>query len=365
MPTKTPMALAAVLACAFAGANAAEPPRFPSGSVWHTDVRSAPLHAQSTSMITTLAGRGGWGNNNRMQIDFSIHVHPAAPDDAPMRTIVPHLDSGEYWTPDCETLPASMPVPTDTAFEGQSGLSCDNTSQDCHLIVRKGNLLYELYSGNLNGNVLDARCLAVWNLSAHYPPEGRGEHCTSADAAGFPIAPLLVNADEIAARQGIADADLGHAIRFILPNDRMARDASLGGTGGRLYVRPASHAGSPSGPAGSVPYGARLRLKAGFDMTGYSAAARVILRTMQRYGIVLADGGNIALNFETDRHTTAKWSSLGIGPQLFWNGASGSTPLLVTHFEVLDTGPRIAETWNCVRSTPTIGDVVFASGFDG
>ena len=347
------------------GALAAEPPRFPPGSVWHADVRSAPLHAQSASMISALAGRGGWGNNNRMQIDFSIHVHHAAPDNAPMRPIVAHLDSGDYWTPDCEALPASMPVPADAAFEGQSGLTCDNTAEDCHLIVRKGNLLYELYSGNLNGNVLDARCLSVWNLAADHPPEGRGEHCTSADAAGFPIAPLLVNADEIAARQPIADADLGHAIRFILPNAYMASDAWLGGIGGRLYVRPASHAGSPSGPAASVPYGVRMRLRADFDMSGYSAAARVILRTMQRYGIVLADGGNIALTFESDRHTTAKWSSLGIGPQLFWNGASGSTPLRVTHFEVVDTGPRIAETWDCVRSTPTISDVIFASGFDG
>ena len=346
-------------------AQAAEPPRFPPGSVWHTDIRNAPLHAQSTSMITTLAGRGGWGNGNLMQIDFSIHVHQAASDGTPMRAIVAHLESGEYWTPDCETLPASMPVPADAAFEGQSGLSCDNTSADCHLIVRKGNLLYELYSGDLNGNVLDARCLAVWNLAADYPADGRGEHCTSADAAGFPIAPLLVNADEVAARVAIADSDLGHAIRFILPNAYMARDTSLGGVGGRLYVRPASHAGSPSGPAGSVPYGVRMRLKASFDMSGYSAAARVILRTMQRQGIVLADGGNIALTFESDRHTTAKWSTLGIGPQLFWNGAGGATPLLVTHFEVIDTGPRIAETWNCVRSTPTVNDLIFASGFEG
>ena len=353
-----------VLLLATAAAHAAEPPRFPATSVWHTDIRSAPLHPQSTSMLTTLAGLGGWGNNNRIQIDFSIHVHHAAPADAPMRTIVPHLDSGEYWTPDCEALPASMPVPADAAFEGQSGLSCDNTAEDCHLIVRKGNLLYELYSGDLNGNVLDARCLAVWNLAADYPPEGRGDHCTSADAAGFPIAPLLVNADEVAARQAIADSDLGHAIRFILPNARMARDPSLGGVGGRLYVRPASHAGGPSGPVGTVPYGVRMRLKADFDMSGYNAAARVILRTMQRQGIVLSDGGNIALTFESDRHTTAKWSALGIGAQVFWNGAGGSTPLQVGHFEIIDTGPRIAETWNCVRSTPTGNDLIFRDGFE-
>lgn len=314
-------------------------------------------------MINTLAGQGGWGNSNRMQIDFSIHVHHGATASTPRYSIIPHAGSGEYWTPDCETLPTTMPVPADAAFEGQTGLSCNNNASDCHLIVRQGNLLYELYNGNLSGGTLNARCLAVWNLNAIYPPEGRGEHCTSADAAGFPMAPLLVNADEVAAHMGDPDGDLGHAIRFVLPNNRMASDASLGGVGGRLYVRPASHAGSPNGPAGTVPYGVRMRLKSSFDMSGYSAASRVILRTMQRYGIVLSDGGNIAFTFESDRHTTAKWNALGIDPQVFWNGAGGSTPLLVTHFEIIDTGPRIGETWNCVRSSPQVPDQIFANGF--
>ena len=59
-----------------------------------------------------------------------------------------------------------------------------------------------------------------WHLKAIYPAEGRGDHCTSADAAGFPIAPLLFNADEVFA--ALPSGDLGHAIRFILPNGRMA-----------------------------------------------------------------------------------------------------------------------------------------------
>jgi serine/threonine-protein kinase len=241
-------------------AMANPPPRFPAGSVWHQNIASAPLHPNSTGMINTLVGLGGWGNSNRFQIDFSLQTFPDAPAGSPMIPIVPHHEDDEYYSPDCEALPTSMPVPAGAAFEGQSGLSCNNEDEDCHLIVRQGNLLYELYSGNLSGGVLDARCLSVWKLNAVYPPEGRGEHCTSADAAGFPIAPLLVNADEVSANLGIAGSDLGHAIRFVLPNTRMANDASLGGVGGRLYVRPASHAGGPSGPTASVPYGVRMRL---------------------------------------------------------------------------------------------------------
>ncbi|MEZ5583474.1 MAG: VCBS repeat-containing protein [Candidatus Competibacteraceae bacterium] len=139
-------------------------------------------------------------------------------------------------------------------------------------------------------------------------------------------------------------------MRFILPNHRMASDVSLGGVAGRLFVRPASHAGAPSGPKDSVPYGARLRLRADFPLTGYPASAKVILNTFKRYGIVLADGGNVALTAESDRYTATQWADLGIDSRLF-DLTPGATDLAISDFEVIDTGPRIAETYECVRST--------------
>jgi hypothetical protein len=114
-----------------------------------------------------------------------------------------------------------------------------------------------------------------------------------------------------------------------------------------------------------VPYGSRLRLRADFPMAGYNAAAQVILRTMQRYGIVLSDGGNIALTFASDVNTTAKWNALGVTPQIFWNGSVGNRqPVRVTDFTVLDTGPRIQETYDCVRSNVVVGSTVFRDGFE-
>jgi hypothetical protein len=38
--------------------------------------------------------------------------------------------------------------------------------------------------------------------------------------------------------------------------------------------------------------GARFRLKAGFDLSGFSPKARVVLRAMKRYGLILADNGS-------------------------------------------------------------------------
>lgn len=338
-------------------------PRFPAGAVWNQNIEAAPLHPDSDLMIDTLDGLGGFGGVDfrRMQIDFSLHVVHAAID-APTRIIVSHPDG--YYSPDCEAPGTSMPVPLDAAIEGETGLTCDNLGNDCHLLVVQGDTLYEAYRATASGgDALEAQCLAVWHLDVVYPPQGRGEHCTSADAAGFPMAPLMFNADDIAtqlANDPAGGGDLGHAIRFIIRNERMASDDTLGGVAGRLYVRPASHAGGPSGPVDSVPYGARLRLRAGFPLDGYNPAARVILNTFKRYGIVLADGGNIALTAESDLYTDTSWSELGVDSRIF-DLTPGAQDVDITDFEVIDTGPRIAETYECVRS---VLPVSFSDGFE-
>jgi hypothetical protein len=125
-----------------------------------------------------------------------------------------------------------------------------------------------------------------------------------------------------------------HALRFILPNARMKS---------RVYVHPAGHAGGPSSTnPDAPPYGVRFRLKASFDETPYNAGQRVILRALKKYGMLLSDGGNIALTFADDRTSTAKWSSLGITSQSF--NAIG-----VDNFEVVDLSPEITSTQDCVR----------------
>lgn len=141
----------------------------------------------------------------------------------------------------------------------------------------------------------------------------------------------------------------------------MATDPSLGGEDGKLYVRPGTHAGGPSGPVGSVPYGARLRMRSDFPLTGYSPAARVILNTFKRYGIVLADGGSVALTAESDLYTTTSWTDLGIDSRLF-DLTPGAAKVFITDFQVIDTGARIAETYECDRTT--VFPAVFVDGFE-
>jgi serine/threonine-protein kinase len=215
-------------------------------------------------------------------------------------------------------------------MEGQTGYQCPIDENDCHLIVadRSHGKLYEVYQANYADGALAATGLVVWDLNRIYPPSGRGDQCSSTDAAGLPIAPLLFNADELAIGR------IDHAIRFILPNPRIRA---------HVFVHPATHAGAPRGPITAPPMGARFRLKASFDMSQLTPAAQVVARAMQKYGMFLSDGGNIALTAQNDADTKAKYADIDFGTR-------DLADLKVTDFEVVDFGTPIRLTDDCVRN---------------
>ena len=95
--------------------------------------------------------------------------------------------------------------------------------------------------------------------------------------------------------------------------------------------------------ADAPPYGVRFRLKSTFDETPFNPAAKVILHALKKYGMLLSDGGNIALTFADDRTTTAKWSTQNSTPLSF-------AAIKVDDFEVVDLSPEIASTQDCVRN---------------
>jgi hypothetical protein len=322
----------AMLAAGMAGAQtpaAGHGPYFPADAPWYQDVSASPVDGESAAVISWLAGAGGWGGGH-LQIDFSIEVLEADAT-TPLVSFAPTAD---FYNPDCDQVP--MPLPAGGALEGETGYQCVSDG-DCHLLVvhRPSHRLYEMWRANQVGGQLDGGCLAVWNMDLTYPLTARGQDCTSADAAGFPIAPLLFNADEVAA------GHIDHALRFILPNSRMRR---------HVYVHPATHSTNPtSGPATAPPYGSRLRLRADYPVQNLpNAAARVMARAMQKYGILLADGGTIALTAQSDRFTTAKWSGL-LGPL-------DLSALQVSDFQMIAAGDRYTFTGDCARTTPLFND---------
>ena len=141
------------------------------------------------------------------------------------------------------------------------------------VVDRDACVLYEVYDAWPvgGGTSWEAGSGAVFDLSSHpLRPDG----WTSADAAGLPIFPGLVTYEEVASGQ------IDHAIRFTSSQTRYQ------------YVWPARHFSSDLSGSSYPPMGQRFRLKADFDISGYSPEVQVILQAMKTYGMILADNGS-------------------------------------------------------------------------
>ncbi|MBA3818038.1 MAG: hypothetical protein H0X17_04055 [Deltaproteobacteria bacterium] len=308
------------LAAACGGGGSAGP-FFEEPMFWNLDVSGTAKAANSDSLIAGLRSAGGWGRGDRFQVDFSFDVLEADAT-TPMRSFAPMPEY--FYSPDCEE--AEIPVPAVGNLEGEPSYECVSGG-DCHLIVldREAGKLYEMYKADI-GDTFRGGCLAVWDTQREYSETLRGDQCSSADAAGFPIAPLLFTADEVAA------GEIDHAIRFVLPNDRVRRG----------YVRPAVHGTDTTGPQNAPTYGVHLRLKANYPIDSLpSEGAKVVARALQRYGMYHADGGEVALTAASDRYTANQWSGLLTDRDLEF--------LRVEDFEVIDHGPVITYPYRCTR----------------
>jgi hypothetical protein len=113
---------------------------------------------------------------------------------------------------------------------------------------------------------------ATWNLRSNsLRPAG----FTSADAAGLPILPGLVDYDEVASHA------MDHAIRFTAACTQES------------YLWPARHEAGQS-DSSCPPMGARFRLNASFTLPASqcSVFCQTVLTTMKTYGLILADNGS-------------------------------------------------------------------------
>ena len=160
------------------------------------------------------------------------------------------------------------PIPRGVHIEG--GRDADG-DRHALLVDRATCRLYELFDLQGRPGAWSAGSGATWNLrSNRVRPAG----WTSADAAGLPILPLLARHQEV--RRGRID----HALRVTVSRSR------------RAYVYPARHFASNLTDRDLPPMGLRLRLKRGFDISGFPRQPRVVLRALKRYGMIVADNGS-------------------------------------------------------------------------
>lgn len=246
---------------------------FPADNPWNKDISSLETDAYNTEIIAGFA-------SNVIKADFGSGLWENAPIGIPYIAVcgnqpkipVVFTDYGD------ESDAGPYPIPLTAPVEG-------NGNGDAHVIavdIEKG-MLYELFNAHVNGSRWNASSGAIFNLKTNTM---RTDGWTSADAAGLPIFPGLVRYDEIV--KGVID----HPIRFTL-NSSLVKPA---------YIYPARHKVKSSGGQYSLPFGARIRLKASFNISGYSATNQVILKAMKKYGLILADiGSNLYISGAPDQ----------------------------------------------------------------
>ena len=277
-------------------------PMFPPDNPWNTPIDDAPLHERSAAFIESMGGA------TALHPDFGTEWEGApigipytlVPASQPLVDVV--FDYAD------ESEPGPYPIPLDALIEG--GPDADG---DRHiLLLQTGSCtLYEIFSAyppGAAGEPWTAGSGAIWHLDRN---EVRPDGWTSADAAGLAILPGLVRYDE-AVEQG----EIRHAIRITVNGAQ------------RAYIYPATHSDGRGGSdPDAPPMGLRPRLRADFDMSGFSAPVQVILRAMQRYGVMVADTGT-------------NWYVTGV-PDTRWNDdmlVSELRRVLGSDFEAVYTG---------------------------
>ncbi|MBK7374330.1 MAG: hypothetical protein IPJ02_01765 [Chitinophagaceae bacterium] len=245
---------------------------FPADNPWNQDISASPVDPYNTQIIAAIS-------TPAIKADFGSGLWQGAPIGIPYivvcgnqpKTAIHFTDYGD------ESDPGPYPVPLNAPIEG-------NGIGDAHVIALdvQNKMLYELFNAHVNGNHWDASSGAVFDLNSN---QMRPEGWTSADAAGLPIFPGLVRYDEI------VKGEIDHPIRFTLAGNNVKP----------AYIYPARHKVNSTGGQYALPFGARIRLKAGFDISGYSATNQVILRAMKKYGLILADiGSNLYISGAPD-----------------------------------------------------------------
>ena len=237
---------------------------FPADNVWNTRIDKLPADPRSAAYVASISTTAG------MHADFGSGTWDGGPIGIPFTT-VPGTQPVVVVTFDYsdESDPGPYPIPADAPIEGGP-----NSAGDRHVLVLDSDdcVLYELYDAwpQPDGS-WQAGSGAIFNLRSHTL---RPNTWTSADAAGLPILPGLVRYDEA------VTGTINHALRFTAPRPR------------RAYVWPARHYASSLTDANLPPMGQRFRLRADFDISGFSPINQAILRALKRYGMFLADNGS-------------------------------------------------------------------------
>jgi hypothetical protein len=283
----------------------------PNSAAYISELGSAKAYLDTgtdTSMTTCVANGDCWGIPYNVVAGNSltwttINVSDTEESDC-ATTTTPHT----AFFP-CTANTTLLPVPANPLIEG--GIITADDGNDHHLLLLDADTceIWEAYSTIKDGNAYDESAIAHWALNSTALREAGA---TSADAAGFPMIPLLAKQEEA------ATGTINHALRFTMTSSHIRTS----------YVWPARHLTTNGTSSTNLPpMGQLFRLKASYTITATDTQAKAILQALQTYGMYLADGGS---DMHISGVTNANWSDavLGHGNQI--------TAVAATDFEAVD-----------------------------
>ncbi|MBK8175956.1 MAG: DUF4082 domain-containing protein [Rhodospirillales bacterium] len=309
-PSSAPVTCAVNLG---AGASLGGKLPFPADNPWNQDISTAAVDPNSSTILNTT------NFSTRLHADFGSGTYGGTKIGVPY-IVVPEnqpLVPIDFTAWPLESDAGPYPFPPNAPIEGLGATSYMDRhvlviQRDCAKPTQFGKL-FETFGtypvGNYPTSVSSWRASngAVFDLNSNaLRPAG----WTSADAAGLPIFPGLVRYDEVAA------GEIRHALRFTLAP----------GYTRKAYIAPARHWASSNTGSQYAPFGMRVRLKAGVDISYLPHDVQVIARAMKKYGMLLADnGGNWFVSGAPDE----RWDN----DELAWLGQ-----LAASNFEVVKMG---------------------------
>ena len=243
-------------------------PAFPADNVWNTPITGLPVDPASATWMASMDA-----STTDLHPDYGPSRNPKKPYGIPWEIVPAGTPfTTVKFTYATESDPGPYPLTATTPVESGSdrhALMVDPvasaTSPAC--------TLFETFDTRYHPNGRSkAGSGATWDLESDaLRPAG----WTSADAAGLPILPGLVNYDEV------ASGTMDHAIRFTATCTQES------------YLWPARHEAGQDDP-NCPPMGARFRLNASFSLPASSCSAfcQTVITTMQTYGLILADNGS-------------------------------------------------------------------------
>ena len=291
---------------------------------WHQDISTAPVDGLSSWILTGTTDLG----SSHLAASFSS----VAGGNYGIPYTVVDLQTTPLMTLPITLYPAEsditlVPVPTVLPVEEYTG-QCPLTGNERRAIIIDRNqcVLYEIYQADhCTTSSWTGSNMAVWDLTA---TEKRPYGYTSADAAGLSVFEGLIRYDEVVA--GVID----HAIRFTAHNTQ--KNPAHG-----LFAAPATHAAGTTKNTDNI-LGMRLRLRANYDISGFSTTNQIILTALKKYGMILADNGT---TFALQGTPDARWDDTDL---------SALQNVLSSNLEVLKMGPLYDSTTAPKGAAPVV-----------